>query len=134
MRGVVILSIFDWWYHLHGHSDIQLARAFSTRMPVLFVNSIGMRFPRRGTTTSPARRIVRKVRSAARALKVPEPTTRSLAVGTPVALPIYSGVFGRLNSSLVEYQIRRFLAEAKDFQTNCHSIDSYVCLDRPRSR
>jgi hypothetical protein len=73
MQGVIFLSIFDWWYHSHGHSDIQLARAFARRMPVLFVNSIGMRLPRPGTATSPWRRIGRKIRSSARLLNYPEP-------------------------------------------------------------
>lgn len=112
MRGVVIFSIFDWWYHPHGHSDIQLARSFSSRMPVLFVNSIGMRFPRRGTATSPMRRIARKLRSTAHLLKFAD-RARNIAVASPVALPIYTGSLGRINSSLIEWQIRVFLEKLK---------------------
>jgi glycosyltransferase involved in cell wall biosynthesis len=108
MRGVVILSIFDWWYHSHGHSDMQLARTFSRRMPVLFVNSIGMRLPRRSTATAPMRRIARKLGSTARLLKFVDPAL-NIAVLTPVALPIYSGIWGTLNTASVEWQIRFFL-------------------------
>jgi Glycosyl transferases group 1 len=107
MRGVVILSIFDWWYHSHGHSDVQLAHAFSKTMPVLFVNSIGMRIPRRGTATSPMRRIGRKLRSSARFLKFVGPAR--LAVLTPLSLPVYSGIFGDLISHFVTLQIKLIL-------------------------
>jgi glycosyltransferase involved in cell wall biosynthesis len=108
MRGIVILSIFDWWYHSHGHSDMQLARAFSRRMPVLFVNSISMRLPQRSTATAPMRRIARKLGSAARLLKIVDPAL-NIAVLTPVALPIYSGLWGTLNTASVEWQLRYFL-------------------------
>jgi hypothetical protein len=110
MRGIVFLSIFDWWYHPHGHSDMQLARAFSKGMPVLFVNSIGMRFPRPGTSTSPVRRIARKIQSTTHLMKVVDPTRR-VGVATPVALPLYSGLLGDLNMSFVEWQVRQFIAK-----------------------
>ena len=112
MRGVVILSIFDWWYHSHGHSDMQLALAFSRRMPVLFVNSIGMRFPRPRTATAPMRRIARKLRSATRLLKFAGPSL-NIAVLTPVGLPIYSGSLGRFNAASIQSQIRIFSKEAQ---------------------
>jgi glycosyltransferase involved in cell wall biosynthesis len=111
-RGVVILSIHDWWYHSHGYSDMQLARAFARRMPVLFVNSIGMRFPGKGTVSAPAARILRKVKSTARRFRFPDPALPNLAVATPISFPIYSGSFGRLNLSLVAAQVRRFCSRA----------------------
>ena len=104
-RGVVILSIHDWWYHSHGHSDIQLARAFARHMPVLFVNSIGMRVPRRGIVSAPLTRIVRKLRSAGRRFQFPDSAVPNLAVATPASLPIYSGAFSKIISSLVLSQI-----------------------------
>jgi glycosyltransferase involved in cell wall biosynthesis len=110
MDGVVILSIFDWWYHSHGHSDIQLAHAFAKRFPVLFVNSIGMRAPRRGTATAPLRRIGRKLRSMARPLQFPDPNEK-LAVASPIAWPAYSGIAGRINIAAVQVQVRNFLAK-----------------------
>lgn len=110
MDGVVILSIFDWWYHSHGHSDIQLANAFARRFPVLFVNSIGMRLPRRGTATAPLRRIGRKIRSMVRPLQFPDPS-KKLAVASPIAWPAYSGIAGRLNAATAQFQIRNFLSK-----------------------
>ena len=44
-RPLVFLSIFDWWYHAHGHIDIRLAHHLARQTKVLFVNSIGMRVP-----------------------------------------------------------------------------------------
>ncbi len=66
---------------------MQLARAFARYMPVLFVNSIGMRFPRRGTVSAPITRVVRKVKSAARRLQFPDSALPNLAVATPMSLP-----------------------------------------------
>lgn len=116
MRGVVCLSIFDWWCHSHGHSDFQLARALARRMPVLFVNSIGMRAPHPGRVTSPMRRIARKVLSTIRFMKFADRAS-SLTVLTPVSAPIYGGP--------IEFLIRKLLA----FQvsTVCRALG----LDRP---
>jgi hypothetical protein len=108
MQGVVFLSIFDWWYHSHGHSDFQLARAFAPRMPVLFVNSIGMRLPRPGTATSPWKRIVRKVRSSVRLLHYPQ-AGLNLAVASPLSLPVYSGTAELGMRWLLRQQIALFM-------------------------
>ena len=35
----------DWWYHSHGHFDIQVMKQLSQRNRVLYVSSIGMRMP-----------------------------------------------------------------------------------------
>jgi glycosyltransferase involved in cell wall biosynthesis len=110
--GVVILSGNDWWYHSHGFSDIQLARAFARRLPVLFVNSIGMRFPRQRSASAPLGRIARKFRSAAHRLQFPDRALPRLAVSTPASIPAYSGLVGELNSSMVSWQISRFCAKA----------------------
>ncbi len=71
-----------------------------------------MRFPRKGTVSAPTAGIVRKIRSAARRLQFPDSTLPNLAVATPVSFPIYSGPFGRLNTSLVAFQVRRFCSRA----------------------
>jgi glycosyltransferase involved in cell wall biosynthesis len=92
---------------------MQLARAFARYVPVLFVNSIGMRPPRRSTVSAPITRIVRKLKSAARRLQFPDSTLPNLAVATPASLPIYSGSLGKANISLVESQVRRFCSRAR---------------------
>jgi hypothetical protein len=112
-RGVVILSIHDRWYHSHGHSDFQLARAFARYLPVLFVNSFGMRVPRRGSVSAPITRVQRKVKSAARRFVFPDAEYPRLAVATPVSVPIYSGLLGKANCTLVESQVRRFCSRAR---------------------
>jgi hypothetical protein len=105
MTGAVILSIFDWWTHSHGHSDIQLARAIARRMPVLFVNSIGMRAPNSANASAPLARIARKLGSVGRPLTFPDPRL-PLAVMTPLPLPLYAGHFEAQMTSIVAAQIR----------------------------
>lgn len=106
-RGVILFSAQDYWYHNRAHSDVQLARALSSDRPVLLVNSLGMRMPRRGTTTQPWRRIMRKVRSTARAVRRPEPERRRLFVMTPLSVPVFGRPrLARLNALSVRVQVR----------------------------
>ena len=46
--GVICFGGEDWWYHNRGHFDMQMMRELSRRVPVLYVNSIGMRVPKVG--------------------------------------------------------------------------------------
>ena len=104
MRGVIFLSIFDWWCHSHGHSDIQLARALAQRTPVLFVNSVGMRLPRLGSASAPIKRIIRKLQSTARLIRIPD-RALDLTVFTPLSLPIYSGPLEPVIRNFLKLQI-----------------------------
>ena len=61
--GVICFGGVDWWYHNRGHYDIQMMREFSRRMPVLYVNSIGMRTPRLGEGKVFLNRVARKLKS-----------------------------------------------------------------------
>jgi glycosyltransferase involved in cell wall biosynthesis len=106
-RGSVLFSAQDYWYHNRAHSDVQLARALSADRPVLLVNSLGMRMPRRGSTTQPLRRVARKVGSTLRALRRPEPQYPQLWVMTPVSVPVFaSPLLSRLNALSVRLQVR----------------------------
>jgi glycosyltransferase involved in cell wall biosynthesis len=106
-RGVILFSAQDYWYHNRAHSDVQLARALSADRPVLLVNSLGMRMPRRGVTTQPWRRILRKVRSTLRAVRRPEPEHPHLFVMTPVSVPVFGRPrLARLNALSVRLQVR----------------------------
>ncbi|MGW5363352.1 glycosyltransferase [Actinopolymorpha pittospori] len=87
--GIICFSAQDFWYHNRAHSDIQLMRRVARELPVLFVNSIGMRVPLPGRSTQPARRIARKLASVARAIRTPLPEVPHLAVFTPLNLPAY---------------------------------------------
>ncbi|MEO0662179.1 MAG: hypothetical protein AAFZ87_11625 [Planctomycetota bacterium] len=46
--GVVCFGGEDWWYHNRAHYDMQMMRELSADLPVLYVNSIGMRVPTPG--------------------------------------------------------------------------------------
>lgn len=105
-HGVIFFSAQDYWYHNRAHSDVQLARALSRDRPVLLVNSLGMRMPRRGGTTQPMRRVVRKMKSTLRAVRRPEASHPQLWVMTPVSLPIFGdGWASRLNAWSVRTQV-----------------------------
>lgn len=109
-RGIIILSIFDWWSHSHGHSDMQLARVLAKSHPVLFVNSIGMRSAKRSLGGSLVKRIGRKLRSMSRIASRPIPEL-DLVVYTPLFWPAYSGLLGKFNNgglrSQIQYNARR---------------------------
>jgi len=64
--GVVCFGGNDWWYHNRGHYDFQMMRRLARRVPVLYVNSIGVRIPRLGEGGMFYRRVVRKLRSLQR--------------------------------------------------------------------
>ncbi|WP_101523659.1 glycosyltransferase [Nocardioides houyundeii] len=105
--GSVLFSAQDYWYHNRAHSDVQLARALSADRPVLLVNSLGMRMPRRGSTTQPLRRVARKLGSTLRALRRPEPGHPRLYVMTPISVPVFASPrLSRLNAWSVRLQVR----------------------------
>ncbi|MFQ5654573.1 MAG: hypothetical protein ACE5GW_07565, partial [Planctomycetota bacterium] len=100
--GVICFGGEDWWYHNRGHFDMQMMREISAGVPVLYVNSIGMRVPRIGEGGMFFRRLLRKLRSLRRGLvRVRE----RFAVFTPAAAP------GRLGSAvtrrILPFQVRR---------------------------
>ncbi len=106
--GYVCFSAQDWWYFSHGHSDIQLMTSIAREREVLFVNSLGMRMPRPGATTTPWSRIARKLSSASRGLCTPLPEVPGFHVLTPLFLPVYGdGLLARLNQTMVRSQVRR---------------------------
>lgn len=100
--GVICFGGVDWWYHNRGHYDIQMMREFSAHVPVLYVNSIGMRVPRPGKGGMFARRIVRKLRSFRHGL------TRvrdRFWVLSPVVAP--AGLGAGLNRAALAWQVDR---------------------------
>jgi GT2 family glycosyltransferase/glycosyltransferase involved in cell wall biosynthesis len=105
--GTVIFSAQDYWYHNRAHSDVQLARALSADRPVLLVNSLGMRMPRRGTSTKPIRRILRKVASSSRGVRRPEGNHPQLVVMTPISIPAFAHPrVRRWNALSVRWQVQ----------------------------
>ena len=105
--GTIIFSAQDYWYHNRAHSDVQLARALSADRPVLLVNSLGMRMPRRGTSTRPIRRILRKVASSSHGVRRPESSHPRLLVMTPISVPAFARPRVRQwNALSVRWQVR----------------------------
>lgn len=61
--GVICFGGVDWWYHNRGHYDLQIMRELSRHVPVLYINSIGMKAPRMSEGGMFLRRLQRKLRS-----------------------------------------------------------------------
>lgn len=102
--GVLCFGGVDWWYHNRAHSDIQIMSQLSEKLPVLFINSLGMRTPRPRSSTQPWRRIFRKLRSISKGLRRIAPM---MWVFSPLMLPPTSKRWVRkLNSRLIAVQIR----------------------------
>ena len=68
--GIICIGGEDWWYHNRGHFDFQIMRRLARDVPVLFVNSIGVRLPsvKHGGHGQVLSRIRRKLGSFGRGL------------------------------------------------------------------
>ncbi|MEL6431893.1 MAG: glycosyltransferase [Planctomycetota bacterium] len=100
--GVVCFGGEDWWYHNRAHYDMQMMRELSADLPVLYVNSIGMRVPTPGEGGMFLRRVVRKLKSFSRGLvRVRE----RFWVQSPVVVPGRRGM--KLSGWLLPRQVRR---------------------------
>jgi len=82
--GVICFGGEDWWYHNRGHYDMQMMREISRQMPVLYVNSIGMRMPKMGEGRMFISRVKRKLKSFMRGLTV---VRKGFGVYSPVSVP-----------------------------------------------
>ena len=83
--GVICFGGVDWWYHNRGHYDIQMMREFSRVMPVLYVNSIGMRTPSVGEGKVFFKRVARKLKSWTRGLSI---VRENFGVLSPFTVPL----------------------------------------------
>ena len=100
--GIICFGGADWWYHNRGHYDIQMCRQFAERVPVLYVNSIGVRTPSISEGGMFFRRVVRKVNSWRRGFREID---ENFAVLSPVTIP---GRIGRaISNPILRYQIAR---------------------------
>jgi glycosyltransferase involved in cell wall biosynthesis len=105
--GVVCFGGVDWWYHNRGHYDLQMMRELSTHVPVLYVNSIGMRVPRPGRGGMFAKRVLRKLKSFSHGLtKVRD----RFWVLSPVVAP--AGLGANMNERALTMQVRRAARKA----------------------
>ncbi len=100
--GVLCFGGEDWWYHNRGHYDMQMMRELSAHVPVLYVNSIGMRAPKVAEGTMFFRRVRRKLKSLARGLvRVRE----NFIVYSPFVVPGKPGM--ALSQRLLPLQLKR---------------------------
>lgn len=86
--GIICFGGVDWWYHNRGHYDLQMMRELSARVPVLYVNSLGVRTPRPSEGRMFARRAARKLKSVLRGFRVVRP---GFAVLSPPSVPFLRG-------------------------------------------
>ncbi|MEZ5843542.1 MAG: glycosyltransferase [Hyphomicrobiaceae bacterium] len=99
--GIICMGGQDWWYHNRGHFDLQILRRLARHMPVLFVNSIGVRMPSASDPALFAARIRRKLKSLARGLVEAEP---GFFVFSPLVVP--GSIGARLSHWALAPQIR----------------------------
>jgi glycosyltransferase involved in cell wall biosynthesis len=99
--GVICFGGCDWWYHNRAHYDLQMMRYFSQVVPVVYVNSIGIRVPKMSEGKMFFRRVVRKIKSWSRGFVKIDPT---FAVVSPFVIPGKLGM--KFSKRLVGPQVR----------------------------
>lgn len=104
--GVLCFGGVDWWYHNRGHYDVQIMRRLAEDVPVIYVNSLGMRIPKRSEGSMFFSRVKRKVKSWARGAV---PVTPNFTVFSPVALPGRAG--RRLSQFVLTKQLQAVLRD-----------------------
>lgn len=110
-NGIICFGGVDWWYHNRGHYDIQMMRELSARVPVLYINSIGMRTPKAAEGKVFFKRVARKLKSLSQGrVRVRE----NFTVFSPATLP--GGGRGKLAAALarkaLSIQVRRAAKKA----------------------
>lgn len=100
-NGIICFGGQDWWYHNRGHFDMQLMRRLARRVPVVYLNSIGMRVPRASERGMFLRRVGRKLRSLSRGL---EHVEAGLWAFSPCVAP--AGLGGDANKRALAAQAR----------------------------
>jgi glycosyltransferase involved in cell wall biosynthesis len=98
--GIICFGGVDWWYHNRGHYDLQMMRELSKRVPVLYINSIGMRPPLLSEGRMFWVRVKRKLKSVRRGLVE---VRENFYVFSPLALP------GGGRSTICKWLGKRFL-------------------------
>ena len=106
--GIICIGGEDWWYHNRGHFDFQIMRRLARTMPVLFVNSLGVRLPsaKHGGHGQVLARIARKLGSFRRGLAHIETNFHVLS---PLSVPGRTGqtAFGWALAPQVRLAARR---------------------------
>ncbi len=99
--GVICFGGNDWWYHNRGHYDLQMMRELRERVPVLYVNSIGIRVPTLGEGGMFFTRVLRKLKSFTKGfVRIEE----NFAVASPITIPGAVGM--HLSKGILATQVR----------------------------
>ncbi len=101
--GVVCFGGIDWWYHNRGHSECQVMTRLASQMPVLWVNSIGMRAPSKAKTELPLKRYIRKFKSTLKGLR--RDPESGMWIYSPLFVPRYTLPWLRFNGLFLALQI-----------------------------
>lgn len=101
--GVVCFGGVDWWYHNRGHYDLQMMREISATVPVLYINSIGMRAPNLREGSMFAKRVLRKLKSLSRGLQQVSSGFHVYSARTPPG----GGTSSELMTRLLARQVQR---------------------------
>lgn len=99
--GVVCFGGVDWWYHNRGHYDLQMCRQLSARVPVVYVNSLGIRIPKLSEGSMFVRRILRKLGSFRRGFARIDDR---FAVMSPISIPGSHGM--ALSRNILKRQVQ----------------------------
>ena len=94
--GIICFGGEDWWYHNRGHYDMQMMGRLSEHMPVLYVNSIGMRTPSPTEGRMFLHRVRRKLRSIRRGLVEQDSESHRYRLGLGI-LKLSSALHRRLD-------------------------------------
>lgn len=86
--GIICIGGSDWWYHNRGHFDFQVMRRLARSMPVLYVNSLGVRIPDPSNPTEFFGKISRKLTSLSRGVVNVE---NGFWVFSPISIPGEAG-------------------------------------------
>lgn len=100
--GIICFGGNDYWYSNRGHYDLRLAVELSRSIPMLYINSIGMRTPSMNEGSIFWKRIRRKLKSILRGLVRVD---NKLTVVSPLALPNLHGT--TLGRRFLAWQVRR---------------------------
>lgn len=100
--SVICFGGEDWWYHNRGHYDMQMMRELSAHVPILYLNSIGMRLPRVTEGRMFLTRIERKLRSISRGMVSVRP---NFTVMSPTVIPGRLGM--NVSRKLLAAQVAR---------------------------
>lgn len=99
--SILCIGTVDWWYHNRGHFDLQILKYLQKKVPVLYINSIGMRLPKPGKGNFIGK-LKRKFKSFCRGLKKVD---ENFWVYSPINIPsVFSGMPS--SQSLLSFQIK----------------------------